>query len=562
MKVDLLITGGQVFNVYRRKFEILDVAVIENQFAYVGPSNSEIEAKEVVDAAGKFIVPGFVDIHLHIESTMLTPAEFSQGIIVHGTTTAVTDPHEIANVFGLKGVQTMMQMPDRPADIFYGIPSSVPSTPFETTGGDLGPEEIRALAKDPKNLCLGEVMNFHDLASTENTKTKQLIQVMREERGRPIIEGHCPKLTGLDLQKFLFAGVDADHTQQTIESFIEKVNLGMFVELQAKSLSADLMKEIQKENRIEHCCLVTDDTMVDALYFEGHLSRVYRQAVQLGLPIEDALYLSTYTPARRMGLTDRGSIAPGKLADFLLVDGLEDLSLHRVYKNGLPVEVKPISETDRKFPKEYYHSVNLDPLKEEDLQVLAPENDGDAVLCRVMEMNSQSTFTEEAEVKVPIENNFLKWQDLGVALVAVFDRYTGKNRAFGFTKGACLKRGAVATTYAHDHHNLLVLGHSVEDILVAANRAIRIQGGMVISEKGNVLAEIPLPVAGILSDQPLAVIAEQMKQFRSCLEELGWEHHNPIMSLGTLSLPVSPALKISDLGLIDVKKGKIVSLFF
>lgn len=561
MKVDVLITGGQVFNVYRRKFEILDIAVIQNQFAYVGPSNPEIEAKELIDATGKYIVPGFVDIHLHIESTMLTPAEFSQGIIVHGTTTAVTDPHEIANVFGLKGVQAMMKMPDGPADIFYGIPSSVPSTPFETTGGNLGPEEIRILAKDPKNLCLGEVMNFHDLASDENTKTKRLIQVMREERVRPIIEGHCPKLTGMDLQKFLFVGVDADHTQQTIESFIEKVNLGMFVELQAKSLSVDLMKEIQKENRIEHCCLVTDDTMVDALYFDGHLSRVYRQAVQLGLPVESALYLSTYTPARRMGLTDRGAIAPGKVADFLLVDCLKDLSVFQVYKNGLPIKTRQISETERKFPKEFYHSVNLNLLEEKDFQISVSAKSTHTVLCRVMEMNSQSTFTEEAEVEIPVENNILKWHDCGVALVAVFDRYTGINKAFGFAKGACLKRGAVATTYAHDHHNLLVLGHSVEDILLTANRTIEMQGAMVIAEKGKILAEIPLPVAGILSDQPLVTIAKQMKKFRFCLEDLGWEHHNPIMSLGTLSLPVSPALKISDLGLIDVKKGKIVSLF-
>lgn len=562
MKVDLLITGGQVFNVYRRKFEVLDVAVIGNRFAYVGPVSPEIEAEEIIDAAGKFIVPGFVDIHLHIESTMLTPAEFSQGIIVHGTTTAVTDPHEIANVFGLKGVQTMMQMPDGPADIFYGIPSSVPSTPFETTGGDIGPDEIRILAKDSKNLCLGEVMNFHDLASEENTKTKQLIEVMREERGRPIIEGHCPKLTGMDLQKFLYAGVDADHTQQTVESFIEKVNLGMFVELQSKSLSSDLMREIQKENRMEHCCLVTDDTMVDALYFDGHLSRVYRQAIQLGLPVEAALYLCTYTPARRMGLTDRGSIAPGKLADFLVVNHLTEFSLHSVYKNGILAERKAIPETARKFPEEYYRSVNLGLLQEEDFQIAIPGDKAKRALCRVMEMNSQSTFTEEASIEIPGENGFLKWQDLGVALVAVFDRYTGRNRAFGFAKGACLKRGAVATTYAHDHHNLLVLGHTVEDLLAAANRAIQIQGGMVIAEKGEILAEIPLPVAGILSDQPLDVIAEQMKKFRFCLEELGWEHHNPIMSLGTLSLPVSPALKISDQGLIDVKKGEIVSLFF
>lgn len=557
MNVDLLIKGSKVFNVYRKRFESLDVGIVGDKFSYVGPPSDQIQAEKIIDGTGKYLVPGFVDIHLHIESTMLTPAEFSAGIIIHGTTTAVTDPHEIANVFGLEGVETMMAMYDGPADLFYGIPSSVPSTAFETTGGDFGPEEVKTLLANPKALCLGEVMNFHDLVDPGNTKTKQLIEAMRAVRVRPIIEGHCPKLTGLDLQKFLYAGVDADHTQQTVESLVEKIGLGMFVEIQAKSLTPELVKTIIEEKLSEHCCLVTDDTMVDALLYEGHLSRIYRQAVAMGLPVEEALYLCTYTPARRMGLTDRGSVAPGRLADFLLVDNLEKLSLSGVYKNGQLIVPQEVNEKDRKFPAKYYQSVNLKPLNEADFVVAAQ---GESATCRVMEMNQQSTFTEEKHVEIPVSGGQLNWENQGVAMVAVFDRYTGVNKAFGFARGACMKKGAVATTYAHDHHNLMVLGHTVSDMLIAANRVIELQGAMVAVHDGVIKEEIHLPVAGILSDRPLKEVAESMQRFKSAIEELGWEHHNPIMSLGTLSLPVSPALKISDQGLIDVKAGRIVSL--
>ena len=232
MKVDRLIQGCQVFNVYRKRFESADVAIIDDKFAYVGAPLAEIVASEVINGKGKWMIPGLVDIHLHVESTMLTPSEFSAGILVQGTTTAVTDPHEIANVFGVKGVQAMLDLEDGPADLFYGIPSSVPSTNFETTGGIIDQPEVRALLDHPKILCLGEVMNFHDLVAEGETRIKRLIATMSERSPRPIIEGHCPRLSGLDLQKFLFAGVDADHTQKTVESLREKIGLGMFVEIQ------------------------------------------------------------------------------------------------------------------------------------------------------------------------------------------------------------------------------------------------------------------------------------------------------------------------------------------
>ena len=559
MKIDLLISGSQVFNVYKKSFEKVNVAILGSKFFYVGNDITGLEPKEMIDGTGKYLIPGLVDIHLHIESTMLTPKEFSKGIIKYGTTTAVTDPHEIANVFGLEGVETMIELPDGPADIFYGVPSSVPSTPFETTGGVFDVAEVRSLAKNPKVLCLGEVMNFHDLASESETKTKNLIRVMHENNPRPIIEGHCPRLSGQDLQKFLYAGVDGDHTQQTIESLREKIGLGMFIELQEKSLTTELLQVIVDEKMTEHCCLVTDDTMVDALYFDGHLSRIYRKAVALGLPTEEALYLCTYTPARRMGLTDRGSIAPGRLADFVIVTDLASLEVDSVYKNGQLVqgEVEEI-KYERIFPSHFYKSVNLGELFEKDFEIVTGQ---EKVECRVMQMNSQSTFTDMETITLPVQKGKVSWEESGVALVAVFDRYTGKNKAFGFARGACLKQGAVATTYAHDHHNLLVLGHSIADMLLAANRVIEIQGGMVAVANGEKIAEITLPVAGILSDLPLKEVASQMKEFKKALEDLGWEHHNPIMSLGTLSLPVSPALKISDQGLIDVREGKIISLF-
>ena len=557
MKVDRLIQGCQVFNVYRKRFESADVAIIDDKFAYVGAPLAEIVASEVINGKGKWMIPGLVDIHLHVESTMLTPSEFSAGILVQGTTTAVTDPHEIANVFGVKGVQAMLDLEDGPADLFYGIPSSVPSTNFETTGGIIDQPEVRALLDHPKILCLGEVMNFHDLVAEGETRIKRLIATMSERSPRPIIEGHCPRLSGLDLQKFLFAGVDADHTQQTVESLREKIGLGMFVEIQDKSLSPELLKAVVDEKMSEYCCLVTDDTMVDILVSEGHLNRVFRRAVGMGLPVEEAIYLTTYTPARRMGLTDRGSIAPGRLADFVILDDVSTFAIHQIYKNGRLANTEALPLSKKIFPEEFYSSVHLTPRTISDFDIATT---GDFAKCRLMRVNQESTFTEEVHVDVPVKDGKLTWENQGFGMIAVFDRYTGKNSAFGFVDGDCLKKGAIATTYAHDHHNLMVIGYSTIDMLKAANRVIEIQGGMTAVLNGEFISEIALPVAGILSDKPLASVAKEMESFRKAMESLGWVHHNPIMSLSTLSLPVSPALKISDQGLIDVRAGKIVSL--
>ncbi|MDO5349736.1 MAG: amidohydrolase family protein, partial [Lachnospiraceae bacterium] len=350
MKVDYIIKDAWVYQTFRQCFEKREVAVSGERILAVSPKFAGA-CERIIDGSGMYLIPGLIDIHMHIESSMTYPKEFSRLALQHGTTTVVADAHEIANVFGMEGIRSFMDQ-ETELDIFYAIPSSVPATNWEleTPGAAIGEEETRQLLEDDRVLCLGEVMNFRDLVPEEpdglisepdavladkaDTKTLRLIRLCRSRRGRDIrIEGHCPKITGMDLNRFIFAGVDADHTQQTPESVLEKSDLGMFLELQRKSLTPEVVEAVCSHRLYENVALITDDTMPDQL-LEGQLNRILLAAVQAGMPVEKAIYCATYTPARRMHLDDRGIIGPGKLADFLLLQDLDTFRPAAVVKSG------------------------------------------------------------------------------------------------------------------------------------------------------------------------------------------------------------------------------------
>ena len=568
MKVDLLVKNVKVFNSYLKKFKDGNVAILNNKFLYIDNNkNIEFEASSTIDGKNQYMIPGFIDIHMHIESSMMTPAPFCHHLSKNGVTTIVAEPHEIANVFGKKGIEAMIAAENSiNTSIFYGIPSSVPSTSpdLETTGAILDFEEMKNLTSNPKVICIGEIMNYRKVIVDNSLDICKFKEYVKKNKPQYAIEGHCPKLLDLDLAKFLYLGINGDHTEHTFEEFVQRFENGMFMELQAKSISSELINYIKENNLYEHFAFVTDDTMPDTFLHKGHLNVVIKKAIQAGINIENAIYCATFTPARRMNLHDRGVIAPGKKADFLLIDNLKNLHITQTFIDGKEVyninsEAKYIP-TDYKFPEEFYQSVRVEKINEDIFQIPV-NNKENEVNCRIIKVIDGSTRTTEIIEKLNVKNGYLDWENSPYMLIAVFERH-GKNGniGFGLVTGDCIKNGAIATTYAHDHHNLMVIGKNIKDMTKTINRIIELQGGICCVENEEILAEVPLPVAGILSEKTVQELGKEVEILREKMSQLGYKHYNPIMSLCTLSLPVSPALKITDKGLIDVNQGKIVNL--
>lgn len=579
VKVDLIVRNAWVYRTFRRCFERMDFAVAGGRFFDVSPAfgfgggeedvsgrGMDWEAETVVDGTGKFVIPGLVDIHMHIESSMTFPEEFSRNVLPWGVTTVVADPHEIANVFGIEGIRWFMEQKTE-LDVFWGIPSSVPATceEMETAGASFGVGEIWELLKDRRVVCLGEVMNVKELTANGETKTKRFVRACME-CGRTVrIEGHCPGLSGGELAAFIRAGVDADHTEQTAASVVEKTDMGMFVELQAKSLKQEVVEAIERYGLYENVALVTDDVMPDQLR-KGHLNKIIQLAVEKGMAAENAIYLATYTPARRMHLDDRGMIAPGKVADFLVLKDLEGFVPEAVYKNGKRWKGETEGKTVR-VPDHFRSSVKCRLALPSDFILPVSEfvqgvetADGTAVV-NVMQVQAFGTRVKRMRRQIPVREGILCWEEAGLCLAAVFERY-GKNGnvAWGFVENALKGKGAAATTWSHDSHNLLVLGNSVEDMVLVQNEVVHMQGGYVTASGGTVTAAARLPIGGIISDQSLSVLAKELGGVRTELERLGYDNNNVIMSVSTLALLVSPELKLSDQGLYDVKSQKRVPL--
>ncbi len=559
----MIVEGARVFNVFRKRFEEKSVRVRDGIIVEVSAEPkppSEGEAR--VDAAGTWLIPGLVDIHMHIESSMTVPSEFSRIVLPRGTTTVVADPHEIANVLGVEGIRAFMKA-ETGLDVFYGLPSSVPSTnaSLETTGGRIGPDDVAALAADDRVICLGEVMNAIELRDEADTPTKRLIASFRKAKPRYPIEGHCPKIRGAELASFIASGVWADHTQQTPQSILEKIDNGMFIELQRKSITAPNIETVVEHRLYEHVALVTDDVLPDRLV-AGHLNLLVRLAIERGMSAENAIYCATYTPARHMGLRDRGSIAPGRIADFILLDDLESFAIRSVYKRGEPVlpgGADRRAEATMSFPPGFRSSVRRRPLAAADFAVRPPAGAVAGVDCVTIRIDPRSNFTERGCVRCAIADGLVDWKSAGLSLIAAIERYGHEAPIrFAFVEGGLREEGAVAATWAHDHHNLLVMGTSAGDMELAANALISQQGGYLVARRGEILANARLPIGGIVSDGPIEELAEEIRGVRAGMLSLGYEHVDAIMSFSTLSLLVSPRLKLSDKGLIDVATQTLV----
>lgn len=500
---------------------------------------------------------------MHIDSSMTTPKIMGETILKYGTTTIIADDHEVTNVAGIKGLKEFINE-DSPIDIFFGIPSSVPSTnpEMETTGGKIGVAEVKELLKDPRFICLGEVMNFKDMTSDKDTLIKNIINTCHKIRPTMPIEGHTPAYNGEDLAKILYAGVSTDHTQQTKKLVDEKLRNGMFVEVQLKSMHSDVINTIINNKYFEHVALVTDDSMPDTL-LEGHLNLLVKKAIKMGMRPEDAIYISTYTPARHMGLWDRGAIAPGRVADFSVLDNLKELSIIDVYKNGRSENeiVKTVSKDDY-LPESLINTVKAYKLNKQDLLLKTDLIENGTITANVIQINPVGTFTNHIQKKLAVHNGIVDWKSANLALIIVQERF-GLNKgrfSLGLIDRGITGDGAVGATWAHDHHNLMVMGTNLDGILNIQHKLINQNGGYMVAKGNEIIANAPLPIGGVVSNQPIKILGEQVGNIRKNLVELGYKNTNEIMSFSTLSLLVSPNLKISDKGLFEVKSQRKVPL--
>ena len=570
MKADLLLQGAQVFDSAYRCFRTASVAILDGRILYAGTDEEvlkQIEPQEVADLSGRWVIPGLIDIHMHIESSMVTPPVFLKAALQHGTSTCIAEPHEIANVFGTEGIEEFIRLApaDDPehAEVFFGAPSSVPSTDLEDAGAAVTPEDISFLMKNPRVRCLGEVMDCRTVISEPQSRAARVVKAAEASRTVPIIEGHVPAFLGLDLARILYAGIDSDHCEQTPERMRQRFEMGMFVEVQLKSVTKENIAYLAAHPELTGLwSFVTDDVMADQLQHD-HLARVVRQAISYGLDPASAIIAATSSPAVRMDLRDRGRIAPGRLADLVVLDSLEGFHVASVIHRGCWVDRDSADTSSRHdFPERYYESIHLAPRTLDDFVLSAPKGAGAAVRVHTMEIQERSTFTPDRIRELPVEEGHIAWKRSGdLALARVFERHHGLGLSgTALLSGACLKEGAVASTWVHDHHNLLVVGVDEEDMVLAANSVIARQGGLVVVRDGKIVAEMPLPVAGILTEDPLPLAAERLAAVTRALRDQGWVNSHPVMSLCTIALPVSPALKVTDRGLVDVRQAKLVDL--
>jgi adenine deaminase len=563
--VDLVVKNVRLADVITGEIYPVEIAIHGKTIVAVEQPGRfpERAARRTLDGAGQLAVPGLVDSHLHIESSLVTPAPFAEAALRRGVTTVAEDPHEVANATGLSGVRRFWQASqDLPLTILYLASTCVPAAAgLEHCRGDMGAEEIGEMLTWPGVIGLAEVMDARAVVD-EKPRMTAILEAGREAGG--LFEGHNPMLEGRELQAYIAAGVDSDHTIASPERILEKLRLGVTVQLQERYMTREIMAAIAGLPAAPTTvCLVTDDVAPDYFEDHGHLDQVLRKAIALGLPPMMALQAATINPARRLRLYDRGLIAPGRRADLVLVDALASFAVSTTIAGGQIVVADgrtqwtvPAAEPQLDGLRD---SLDLPPLSPDDFRFRLGRPDR-ALSARVIWSHARGTTTEEAEAEVPIRDGEPDLADTDLAQIAVFAR-GDISRAHGFIQGLGLRQGAIATSHAHDSHNLAVIGRDRESMATAANAAIAAGGGLVVALGEQVLAMVPLPIGGILSDAPLPEVAAQMRALTAVLDGLGVRHPYLLMRLTTYTLPVSSGLRITDMGYVRPKERAIVPLW-
>lgn len=550
---DLLLKNARILDVFNGVFFDGDVAVSGGMITGFGANDS----KQTVDLNGSWLIPGLIDAHMHIESTQLVPVEFARAVLPHGTTAVIADPHEIANVLGLDGISYILQASrDLPLQVHLMVPSCVPATHLENSGAQVSSEDVKEILTWEGILGLGEVMNYPGVVNLD----PEMVSKLKAAYGRPI-DGHAPGLSGADLWAYIISGPRTDHECTTLAEAQEKLRAGMHILIRegttARNLEALLPLLTPMTAPFVHFC--TDDCHPETLTNEGHMDGVIRKAISLGVSPELAISSGTIHTARAYSLPDIGAIAPGYRANLLVLSDLQSMRVDKVFAQGKLVaqDGSTVVQLPTHEDKRVRNSVNVST---EPLSFEIKAHSGKA---RVIKVAADQVVTEQMQIEPLIEDGrVVSDVNRDILKLAVIERHraTG-NVGLGLVHGFSLKSGALASSVAHDSHNIIVVGTNDGDMAAAVEAIIEMDGGQVVISEGHVIARLPLPIAGLMSDKSLTEVAATGNELKNAATNLGSELSAPFMALSFLALPVIPSLKLTDLGLVDVNKFEIVPLF-
>ena len=550
---DLILASARVVNTFTGEVISGNVAICGDRIAGIGDYH---EAKQVLDVSGKYLAPGFINGHVHLESSMLDIGQYAQAVVPRGTSAIVTDLHEIANVCGLEGMRYVLdRVRQLPLDLFLMAPSCVPATHLETSGASISPEDVRQILRWRETIGLGEVMNFPGVIHGDATVLRKIAL----SKGK-IIDGHAPGVRGKDLSAYVAAGIGSDHESVALEEAREKLEKGMFIMIREGSSEKNLeaLLPLVTDKTYKRCLLVVDDRSAYDLLHDGDIDAVVRKAIRLGLEPVRAIQLATINTAEYFRLDGLGAIAPGYFANILALDDLANLSVNMVFHRGRLVarEGQPLFPLPRADNHAVTGTVHVKSVNRESLKLTAP-----SVELPAIELVPGQIVTRKRYLKVKTVNGqFIPDMERDILKLAVVERHraTG-NIGLGMVTGFGLKKGALASSVAHDSHNIVAVGTNDDDILAAIQEIQRLQGGIVAVAEGKVLASLGLPIAGLLSDEPLETVVARLGKLEQTARELGSRLPSPFAALSFLALPVIPELKLTDLGLVDVTEFRLIS---
>lgn len=554
-KADLVIKNANIVNVLSEEIHKADIAIADGVIAGISDNYS---GEKEIDVNGAYVTPSFIDGHVHLESSMMLPSEFAKAVLPAGTTTVIIDPHEISNVFGLHGISFMHEaVKNLPMDVYTMLPSCVPATPFETSGFDLNSYDLSLVIDKPWVLGIAEMMNFPGVLNLDkNVMAKLELAKSKDKR----IDGHAPFLSSKDLCAYISSGVKSDHECTNPKEAIEKLRLGMYLMIREGTAAKDLnaLIPVLKECNTRKCLFVTDDRHPSDL--GEHINGMVRRAVEAGVNPVKAVQCASLNTAEYFGLKDLGAIAPGYKADLLILPDLKTFKPDFVLKNGNVIveNGELVAKIDDSETPSVRGSVNVKWIEEDDFKIEAVSD-----MVKTIEVIPHQLVTKSVVSQIKIEDgNAVSNIDTDTLKICVIERHraTG-NIGKGFVKGFNLKQGAIASTVAHDSHNMIIVGTNDYDMYVAAVELVKSQGGKVVVRDGEVISKLPLPIAGLMSDKEFDYVLSKCDELNTAAHSIGCTLEDPFMTMGFLSLPVIPELKITDKGIFDTNKFDFVDIF-
>jgi adenine deaminase len=549
---DLLLTNARIINTFTAEIEKGNVAISQGRIAGIGDYS---QAKQKIDLKGKYLAPGLINGHIHTESSLLHISEYARAVVPRGTSAIVTDLHEIANVAGLKGIRYLMDCARTlPMDCYFMAPSCVPATHLETSGAELEAKELKIALRWKNVIGLGELMNFPGVLMRD----KDVLKKVRLAKGK-VIDGHAPRVSGKDLNAYLTAGASSDHESTTLEEGREKLRRGMYLMIREGSSEKNLdeLLPLVTDKTYKRCLFVTDDRTCADLLKEGDIDAVVRKAIARGLDPVRALQMATINTAEHFRLRRVGAIAPGYVANLIVIDDLSKLSVDMVFHKGkLAAEKgKPLFSSSWRSDPEITHSVNIKPFTIEALKIPASRKN-----LPIIEIVPGQVITKSIKAEAKVENGFVVPDiERDILKLVVVERHKASgNIGLGLVKGFGLKNGALGSSIAHDSHNIVVVGTNDQDIFVAVKEIERLQGGLVATAGGKIRASLALPIAGLLSEEPLEAVVSKLEELQKIAAGLGCVLPSPFATLSFLALAVIPELRLTDKGLVDVVAFKLL----